>query len=241
MDASLLDCPATAPTSSGHECAAHPCTRVCPRPHSSWHRFHAVTWRGLRRREAGWAQPRRGEARPASSMSPAARACPRRRSPARCGARPRCPSRPATGCCGPRPSWPTCPRRRPPGWPPAGPARSAWWCRSPTGGSSPRCSPGWRVRSGEAGYDLLLYNVGDPAGRRHFFDAMPLRRRVDAVHRGRLVVQPGRAGGAARARRAARGGRRAPCPASPGSASTTRPAPRSPSGTCCCSGTGTSR
>jgi LacI family transcriptional regulator, repressor for deo operon, udp, cdd, tsx, nupC, and nupG len=33
----------------------------------------------------------------------------------------------------------------------------------------------------EAGYDLLLYNVGDPAGRKHFFEAMPLRRRVDAV------------------------------------------------------------
>lgn len=33
----------------------------------------------------------------------------------------------------------------------------------------------------EAGYDLLLYNVGDPAGRVRFFDTMPLRRRVDAV------------------------------------------------------------
>lgn len=33
----------------------------------------------------------------------------------------------------------------------------------------------------EAGYDLLLYNVGDPAGRAAFFGAMPLRRRVDAV------------------------------------------------------------
>jgi LacI family transcriptional regulator, repressor for deo operon, udp, cdd, tsx, nupC, and nupG len=32
-----------------------------------------------------------------------------------------------------------------------------------------------------AGYDLLLYNVGDPAARARFFDAMPLRRRVDAV------------------------------------------------------------
>jgi DNA-binding LacI/PurR family transcriptional regulator len=32
-----------------------------------------------------------------------------------------------------------------------------------------------------AGYDLLLYNVGEPAGRAHFFEAMPLRRRVDAV------------------------------------------------------------
>lgn len=33
----------------------------------------------------------------------------------------------------------------------------------------------------EAGYDLLLYNVGDPGGRAHFFGTMPLRRRVDAV------------------------------------------------------------
>jgi LacI family repressor for deo operon, udp, cdd, tsx, nupC, and nupG len=33
----------------------------------------------------------------------------------------------------------------------------------------------------EAGYDLLLYNVGDPAGRSRFFGTMPLRRRVDAV------------------------------------------------------------
>jgi DNA-binding LacI/PurR family transcriptional regulator len=33
----------------------------------------------------------------------------------------------------------------------------------------------------EAGYDLLLYNVGDPASRSHFFQYMPLRRRVDAV------------------------------------------------------------
>lgn len=31
------------------------------------------------------------------------------------------------------------------------------------------------------GYDLLLYNIGDPAGRAEFFGAMPLRRRVDAV------------------------------------------------------------
>lgn len=33
----------------------------------------------------------------------------------------------------------------------------------------------------EAGYDLLLYNVGDPGGRSRFFGTMPLRRRVDAV------------------------------------------------------------
>src|SRR5215217_4099858 len=32
-----------------------------------------------------------------------------------------------------------------------------------------------------AGYDVLLYNVEDPAGREQFFRTMPLRRRVDAV------------------------------------------------------------
>ena len=31
------------------------------------------------------------------------------------------------------------------------------------------------------GYDLLLYNLGDDAGRDRFFAEMPLRRRVDAV------------------------------------------------------------
>jgi LacI family repressor for deo operon, udp, cdd, tsx, nupC, and nupG len=30
-------------------------------------------------------------------------------------------------------------------------------------------------------YDVLLYNLGDAAGRARFFDRMPLRRRVDAV------------------------------------------------------------
>jgi DNA-binding LacI/PurR family transcriptional regulator len=30
-------------------------------------------------------------------------------------------------------------------------------------------------------YDVLLYNLGDDAGRARFFDRMPLRRRVDAV------------------------------------------------------------
>ncbi len=33
----------------------------------------------------------------------------------------------------------------------------------------------------EAGYDVLLYNVGDPDRRARFFEAMPMRRRVDAV------------------------------------------------------------
>ena len=32
-----------------------------------------------------------------------------------------------------------------------------------------------------SGYDLLLYNLGDDAGRDRFFHEMPLRRRVDAV------------------------------------------------------------
>ncbi len=30
-------------------------------------------------------------------------------------------------------------------------------------------------------FDLLLYNLGDPAGRQRFFDVMPLRKRVDGV------------------------------------------------------------
>lgn len=33
----------------------------------------------------------------------------------------------------------------------------------------------------EAGYDLLLYHLGDTAARDRFFDRMPLARRVDAV------------------------------------------------------------
>lgn len=33
----------------------------------------------------------------------------------------------------------------------------------------------------EASFDLLLYNVGDSASRAHFFETLPIRRRVDAV------------------------------------------------------------
>jgi LacI family transcriptional regulator, repressor for deo operon, udp, cdd, tsx, nupC, and nupG len=33
----------------------------------------------------------------------------------------------------------------------------------------------------KAGYDLLLYNLGDEEGRSRFFDVMPMRKRVDAV------------------------------------------------------------
>jgi LacI family transcriptional regulator, repressor for deo operon, udp, cdd, tsx, nupC, and nupG len=33
----------------------------------------------------------------------------------------------------------------------------------------------------KAGYDLLLYNLGDEAGRSRFFEVMPMRKRVDAV------------------------------------------------------------
>ncbi|HVU92945.1 MAG TPA: LacI family DNA-binding transcriptional regulator [Jatrophihabitans sp.] len=32
-----------------------------------------------------------------------------------------------------------------------------------------------------AGFDLLLYNLGDASGRARFFDVMPMRKRVDAV------------------------------------------------------------
>jgi LacI family transcriptional regulator, repressor for deo operon, udp, cdd, tsx, nupC, and nupG len=33
----------------------------------------------------------------------------------------------------------------------------------------------------EAGYDLLLHNLGNSAGREHFFTTLPVRKRVDAV------------------------------------------------------------
>lgn len=39
-----------------------------------------------------------------------------------------------------------------------------------------------------AGYDLLLYNLGDEAGRERFFDIMPMRKRVDAVLVASLVL-----------------------------------------------------
>jgi LacI family repressor for deo operon, udp, cdd, tsx, nupC, and nupG len=37
------------------------------------------------------------------------------------------------------------------------------------------------TRLRKAGYDLLLYNLGDEAGRARFFEVMPMRKRVDAV------------------------------------------------------------
>jgi LacI family transcriptional regulator, repressor for deo operon, udp, cdd, tsx, nupC, and nupG len=39
-----------------------------------------------------------------------------------------------------------------------------------------------------AGFDLLLYNLGDEAGRTRFFDVMPMRKRVDAVLVASLVL-----------------------------------------------------
>ncbi|MEP6852986.1 MAG: LacI family DNA-binding transcriptional regulator [bacterium] len=36
-------------------------------------------------------------------------------------------------------------------------------------------------RLGTAGFDLLLYNLRDAAGREHFFSTLPVRKRVDAV------------------------------------------------------------
>ena len=39
-----------------------------------------------------------------------------------------------------------------------------------------------------AGLDLLLYNLGDEAGRDRFFDLMPMRKRVDAVLIASLVL-----------------------------------------------------
>jgi DNA-binding LacI/PurR family transcriptional regulator len=40
----------------------------------------------------------------------------------------------------------------------------------------------------KAGFDLLLYNLGDEAGRARFFDIMPMRKRVDAVLVASLVL-----------------------------------------------------
>jgi DNA-binding LacI/PurR family transcriptional regulator len=39
-----------------------------------------------------------------------------------------------------------------------------------------------------AGFDLLLYNLGDAAGRARFFDVMPMRKRVDAILIASLVL-----------------------------------------------------
>jgi LacI family repressor for deo operon, udp, cdd, tsx, nupC, and nupG len=40
----------------------------------------------------------------------------------------------------------------------------------------------------QSGFDLLLYNLGDEAGRSRFFDVMPMRKRVDAVLVASLVL-----------------------------------------------------
>jgi LacI family repressor for deo operon, udp, cdd, tsx, nupC, and nupG len=40
----------------------------------------------------------------------------------------------------------------------------------------------------KAGFDLLLYNLGDEDGRTRFFDVMPMRKRVDAVLVASLVL-----------------------------------------------------
>lgn len=39
-----------------------------------------------------------------------------------------------------------------------------------------------------AGFDLLLYNLGDESGRARFFDVMPMRKRVDGVLVASLVL-----------------------------------------------------
>jgi len=40
-----------------------------------------------------------------------------------------------------------------------------------------------------AGFDLLLYNLGDAAGRERFFDVMPVRKRVDGLLIASLVLE----------------------------------------------------
>ena len=39
-----------------------------------------------------------------------------------------------------------------------------------------------------AGFDLLLYNLGDQQGRARFFEVMPMRKRVDAILVASLVL-----------------------------------------------------
>jgi LacI family repressor for deo operon, udp, cdd, tsx, nupC, and nupG len=41
----------------------------------------------------------------------------------------------------------------------------------------------------QAGFDLLLYNLGDEAGRARFFEDMPMRKRVDGVIIASLVLE----------------------------------------------------
>ncbi len=41
---------------------------------------------------------------------------------------------------------------------------------------------------GQAGFDLLLYNLGDEQGRQRFFKLMPVRKRVDAIVIASLVL-----------------------------------------------------
>jgi DNA-binding LacI/PurR family transcriptional regulator len=41
----------------------------------------------------------------------------------------------------------------------------------------------------QAGFDLLLYNLGDEPGRTRFFERLPLRKRVDAVIVASLVLE----------------------------------------------------
>jgi DNA-binding LacI/PurR family transcriptional regulator len=41
----------------------------------------------------------------------------------------------------------------------------------------------------KAGFDLLVYNLGDEPGRARFFDVLPLRKRVDAVIVASLVLE----------------------------------------------------
>jgi LacI family transcriptional regulator, repressor for deo operon, udp, cdd, tsx, nupC, and nupG len=43
---------------------------------------------------------------------------------------------------------------------------------------------------GVAGFDLLLYNLSDPAGRERFFTVLPVRKRVDAVMVVSLALTP---------------------------------------------------
>ena len=110
------------------------------------------------------------------------RASRRRRCRAPCAACRGSPPRPGSGCCRPRPSWTTWPHRARPAWRAGRPGRSAsivpfvtrWFFASVVQGAEELLR--------EAGYDLLLYNLGgDQEARHRVFRTHLLRKRVDAV------------------------------------------------------------
>ena len=71
--------------------------------------------------------------------------------------------------------------RSPPGWPAGAPRPSASSCPFVNRWFFAEVIDTVETSLRQAGFDLLLYNLGDEAGRARFFDVMPMRKRVDAV------------------------------------------------------------